>query len=365
MSDIPVGWYPDPSDPLQERLWDGSRWLESTRPLAPLSKLPTPVPPSPVVAPPSSPANKDPAIVLAHRLLIARIGLGVLVVSSALGLLLSGFVKQPQSRDNISFIGALVQLAALLTLAITGARHAKDAQHRQYFVPSAAVSALVGVSAIVVGFVGLYALGIPTELTSLDSAEVRSYALGSLWWFSVVSLPISMVFLLQLWDVFARSGIPGGKVAFLFSGVGVIAYMDLLSFLSDYVQAGGRFPGAGFLLWFVAFGLLKSTNVKELRKEAARQQERADRETQLEESVRSSPENSSTLLEILATPDTPQHLIDKALAKVTDTDLLRPIANGQYNRSVPRYVRKRSQLRIKQLQRASRKSNRGRNQITL
>jgi uncharacterized membrane protein YhaH (DUF805 family) len=32
---IPAGWYPDPSDPLIERLWDGSEWVEKTRPRAP------------------------------------------------------------------------------------------------------------------------------------------------------------------------------------------------------------------------------------------------------------------------------------------------------------------------------------------
>lgn len=33
MSDIPVpGWFPDQADPELERLWDGERWTENTRP---------------------------------------------------------------------------------------------------------------------------------------------------------------------------------------------------------------------------------------------------------------------------------------------------------------------------------------------
>jgi len=42
----PAGWYPDPANPLQERLWDGTDWTESVR---------TPVP-GPVPVTPSQPA---------------------------------------------------------------------------------------------------------------------------------------------------------------------------------------------------------------------------------------------------------------------------------------------------------------------
>ncbi len=35
MSSIPAGWYPDPTNPLQERLWDGDEWMEKTRPRQP------------------------------------------------------------------------------------------------------------------------------------------------------------------------------------------------------------------------------------------------------------------------------------------------------------------------------------------
>ena len=28
MSDVPPGWYPDPTNPLQERFWDGSDWVD-------------------------------------------------------------------------------------------------------------------------------------------------------------------------------------------------------------------------------------------------------------------------------------------------------------------------------------------------
>jgi hypothetical protein len=40
MSDVAPGWYPDPSDPLRERLWDGEDWVEKTRPRAPSGSKP-------------------------------------------------------------------------------------------------------------------------------------------------------------------------------------------------------------------------------------------------------------------------------------------------------------------------------------
>jgi hypothetical protein len=32
VSETPAGWYPDPTNPLQERLWDGSDWVDRVRP---------------------------------------------------------------------------------------------------------------------------------------------------------------------------------------------------------------------------------------------------------------------------------------------------------------------------------------------
>ena len=37
MSNVPPGWYPDPTNPLQERLWDGSAWTDQARPKSPAS----------------------------------------------------------------------------------------------------------------------------------------------------------------------------------------------------------------------------------------------------------------------------------------------------------------------------------------
>lgn len=44
MPDTLPGWYPDPADPLKERLWDGADWVDRTRPRAPISPSPVPVP---------------------------------------------------------------------------------------------------------------------------------------------------------------------------------------------------------------------------------------------------------------------------------------------------------------------------------
>lgn len=39
MSETPAGWYPDPANPLQERLWDGSEWVEKTRTRTPAAAM--------------------------------------------------------------------------------------------------------------------------------------------------------------------------------------------------------------------------------------------------------------------------------------------------------------------------------------
>lgn len=35
MSDVAPGWYSDPTNPMQERLWDGGDWSDKVRPKAP------------------------------------------------------------------------------------------------------------------------------------------------------------------------------------------------------------------------------------------------------------------------------------------------------------------------------------------
>ena len=37
MSNVTPGWYPDPTNPLQERLWDGTDWTDQARPISPAS----------------------------------------------------------------------------------------------------------------------------------------------------------------------------------------------------------------------------------------------------------------------------------------------------------------------------------------
>lgn len=37
----PAGWYQNPENPLEERLWDGTSWTASTRPKAPVTHQPS------------------------------------------------------------------------------------------------------------------------------------------------------------------------------------------------------------------------------------------------------------------------------------------------------------------------------------
>ena len=56
MSSIPAGWYPDPTNPLQERLWDGDEWMEKTRPRQPqVSPTPPASTPATMAAPTYAP----------------------------------------------------------------------------------------------------------------------------------------------------------------------------------------------------------------------------------------------------------------------------------------------------------------------
>ncbi len=41
-SQIPSGWYPDPSGLSCERFWDGSDWTEKTRPISTFEHMPPP-----------------------------------------------------------------------------------------------------------------------------------------------------------------------------------------------------------------------------------------------------------------------------------------------------------------------------------
>ena len=55
MNATPAGWYTDPTNPLQERLWDGSEWIDRVRVRAPVP-APQPVP---VEMPPPQPVQQS------------------------------------------------------------------------------------------------------------------------------------------------------------------------------------------------------------------------------------------------------------------------------------------------------------------
>lgn len=50
----PAGWYPDPSNPAQQRYWDGAAWTDATAPAAPAA-------PQPSYGAPGAPAYGAPA----------------------------------------------------------------------------------------------------------------------------------------------------------------------------------------------------------------------------------------------------------------------------------------------------------------
>ncbi len=85
MSKPAPGWYPNPSNPLEQRLWDGEGWTQQTRQAPPVITSPTPPP----VASPSRPQTGPPPrlgsasnFFVSHKVLTA---IGVLLIGSLIG----------------------------------------------------------------------------------------------------------------------------------------------------------------------------------------------------------------------------------------------------------------------------------------
>jgi hypothetical protein len=62
---VPAGWYPDPSNPLQERLWDGDDWVDRVRPRPPVAAAPaTESTSQQEVLPPTPPPSRRSALAI-------------------------------------------------------------------------------------------------------------------------------------------------------------------------------------------------------------------------------------------------------------------------------------------------------------
>lgn len=61
MTEIKPGWYPDPADPTTQRYWDGEGWIGDPLPVDATPSPGAPETPSAAIAPPSHPAQGQPA----------------------------------------------------------------------------------------------------------------------------------------------------------------------------------------------------------------------------------------------------------------------------------------------------------------
>lgn len=110
MTTSPAGWYDDPSDPLRERLWDGTGWVEHVRPKPPRTDA------GGTEKYPQMDGSVDHVSVLSQPTGLGRGGrlgkvlsLGLIVV----GLLLAGALLVVSGADVRTLRGA-VKLAPLL-----------------------------------------------------------------------------------------------------------------------------------------------------------------------------------------------------------------------------------------------------------
>jgi hypothetical protein len=158
MSSSPPGWYPDPRDPLRERLWDGSDWVDRTRPHPPqhnpaplpLERRPSLAPPEPQVShreahpPPTQPEVSTTS----RRLVMGSLSSMVLAdLFSALVQVLYGHKGYDLSSNDtyglLSGASSLLFIAALTVFLVTCARHATTARTRLSYVPHAVAPAVV------------------------------------------------------------------------------------------------------------------------------------------------------------------------------------------------------------------------------
>lgn len=125
MSDVAPGWYSDPTNPLQERLWDGSEWLDKVRP-------------------------KPPARLIKKLIMLRRLWFGVVLAVVAYGAVeffsipMKSFLST-ETRSAVLGVLGLVLIVAWPALAGVAASAARQAGARAPH-PALAVLLVVGAS---------------------------------------------------------------------------------------------------------------------------------------------------------------------------------------------------------------------------
>ena len=259
---VPAGWYPDPANPLQERLWDGSDWVDRIRPLPP--QLPGPATDTPATQVsatlPSWRKSEETAPVTTYRAADTGSGSGkhtthmhyrrnVLVVclvlmgiSAALLAALEAFAWSGresslasrligfQAVDIAALAVSVVHVGAFLVFLTSAARNAKVARREFAFVPPAALPLVL----FIASFVTYGAVLTVNNLPGYPSGGVGLFLLTQLVSTSMVNVPAAVLALLQTGTLLGRE-----RKYTLISGIGYILWCNVIVVLTPLLG----FPG--------------------------------------------------------------------------------------------------------------------------
>jgi uncharacterized protein with PQ loop repeat len=268
MNATPAGWYPDPTNPLQERLWDGSEWIDRVRVRAPVpaaQPVSVEMPPPPPVQQPVVHSAPPPEYDYKNRVKVVMSTLWVYWFA-AHGYLISGFLVGmfailDGSWEYISPGLSLISFLALVTLIVSGIRHSRVARHTYSFMPSPIVSLAVIVGSLVLTVVtqvsrGTWDLEVNAAMTQSDqNAYLMSQILSTL----TSTVPIGLVLLLQLGGLFNKD-----RRSVVLAGLGAFLLVDAMIVGGDFAASFATTTGGPFFAyivgpWILLTGLWKVT----------------------------------------------------------------------------------------------------------
>jgi hypothetical protein len=161
---------------------------------------------------------------------------------------------RPDLGEYVLGAAGLANLVATITLVVSGIRHSREARRMYYFVPSSIISIAVVIGSIVLYLVTQEALGLPSEITHLSDtgdAYIMSALLSSL----MTTIPIGLVFLLQLGGLFHND-----RRSVVIAGLGFLLLTDAMYLVGEFGVAGAEImPGFIILPWMLLLGLWKIT----------------------------------------------------------------------------------------------------------
>lgn len=255
MDATPAGWYPDPTNPLQERLWDGSEWVNRVRVRAPVpaaQPVPVEMPPPPPVQQSVVYSAPPPERNYENREKVVAITLCVYWFA-AHGYLISGFIVGrhnilDSSWKYISPALLLISFLASVTLTVSGIRHSRAVRHTHSFVPSPIVSLAVIVGSLILTVITQDALGtwdleVNAAMTQSDQyAYLVSQILSTL----TGTVPIGLVLLLQLGGLFNKD-----RWSVVLAGLGAFLLADAMIVGGDFAASFATTGGGPFFAYTV------------------------------------------------------------------------------------------------------------------